>query len=277
MAHYALIDGYLDTMRSEIRWRDDLDDVVSEMEDHLYSTVEHLVRRGFESDAAQRTTLDRFGEPTVLAVVYASTPTGGLAVPTQFTKRAGLFALTAGGLWLLGSVVYLLMMLSDEGGALDWQAYYAVFSAVLLAAGVLTVLSMIGVSKRAGGLGVVAIVGLAIVILGVVASVVAWAVPFWMGVQAVGLVVFGTAAVRNGTAPKLATTLIATGFVVGVASFIALNAAEIGPTDSYGDHPLAWGIGGAIGMVIVAVGLLGWGTWLRSEEPADIDPSAVPA
>ena len=47
MAHYALIDGYLDTMRSEIRWRKDLDDVVSEMEDHLYSTVEHLVASGY--------------------------------------------------------------------------------------------------------------------------------------------------------------------------------------------------------------------------------------
>ena len=42
MARYALIDGYLDTMRTEIRWRRDLDDLVSEMEDHLYSTVENL-------------------------------------------------------------------------------------------------------------------------------------------------------------------------------------------------------------------------------------------
>lgn len=277
MAQYALIDGYLDTMRSEIRWRNDLDDVVSEMEDHLYSTVEHLVTRGFESDAAQQTTLDRFGEPTVLAAVYASTPTGGLAVPTQFTKRAGLFALVAGGLWLLGSVVYLLLMISDDGGALNWQTYYAAFSAVLLSAGVLTVLSMVGVSKRSGGLGAVAIAGLAIMILGVAASILAWAMPFWMGIQAVGLVIFGTAAVRNGTAPKPATILTATGFVIGIASFIALNAAEVGPTDSYGDQPVAWGIGGAIGMIIVAIGLIGWGRWLRVEEPADINPTAVPA
>ncbi len=277
MAHYALIDGYLDTMRSEIRWRNDLDDVVSEMEDHLYSTVEHLVRRGFEPDAAQRTTLDRFGEPTVLAAVYASTPTGGLAVPTQFTKRAGLFALVAGGLWLLGSVTYLLLMISDDDGALNWQTYYAAFSAVLLSAGVLTVLSMIGVSKRSGGLGVVANVGLAIMALGVAASIIAWAMPLWMGIQAVGLVIFGTAVVRNGTAPKTATILTATGFVLGIASFIALNAAEVGPTDSYGDQPVAWGVGGAIGMIIVATGLIGWGRWLRVEEPADIDQTAVPA
>jgi hypothetical protein len=45
MARYGLIDGYLDTMRTEIRWRRDLDEIVSEMEDHLYSTVEGLLAR----------------------------------------------------------------------------------------------------------------------------------------------------------------------------------------------------------------------------------------
>ena len=85
MARYALIDGYLDTMRTEIRWRRDLDDLVSEMEDHLYSTVESLLATGVETKAAQRDTLDRFGEPKVLAAVYASTDSGGIAVPTQYT------------------------------------------------------------------------------------------------------------------------------------------------------------------------------------------------
>jgi hypothetical protein len=277
MARYGLIDGYLDTMRTKIRWRRDLDDVVSEMEDHLYSTVESLLATGIESQSAQRTTLDRFGEPDVLKAVYASTPTGGIAVPTTFTTRTGLFALVAGALWLFGSVVYLLTMISDEGDALGWQAYYAVFSAVVLAAGVLTVLSIIGVSKRSGGLGLIGMVGLVIVGLGVALSIVAWAMPLWMGVQGVGLVVFASAALMNGTAPKRPTMLTASGFIIGVAVFIVLNAAKVGATDSYGDQPLALGIGGGLGMVIVAAGLIGWGRWLRAEEPADIDTTAVPA
>jgi hypothetical protein len=282
MARYGLIDGYLDTMRTEIRWRRDLDDVVSEMEDHLYSTVEGLLASGTEPQAAQRTTLDRFGEPEVLKAVYASTPTGGIAVPTKNTIRAGTFALVAGGLWLLGSVTYLLMILTDgpDGAGtlnLNWQVFYAVFSAAILAGGVLTVLSMIGMSKRSGGLGFFAMAGLAIVVLGVAASVLAWAVPFWMGVQGVGLVVFGGVALRNGTAPKLPTMLTASGFIIGVITFVVLNVAQVGPTDSYGDYPLAWGIGGAVGMVLVSAGLIGWGRWLRAEEPADIDQTAVPA
>jgi hypothetical protein len=249
------------------------------MEDHLYSTVEGLLASGAEPQAAQRTTLDRFGEPEVLKAVYASTPTGGIAVPTKNTIRAGLFALVAGGLWLLGSVTYFLMILTDGTGTLNvnWQVFYAVFSAAILAAGVLTVLSMIGVSKRSGGLGFFAIAGLVIVVLGVAASVLAWAVPLWMGVQGVGLVVFGGAALSNGTAPKLPTMATASGFIIGVITFVVLNVAQVGPTDSYGDYPLAWGIGGAVGMVLVASGFIGWGRWLRSEEPADIDQTAVPA
>ena len=108
MARYALIDGYLDTMRNEMRWRRDLDDVVYEMEDHLYSAVEHLVTRGVEPGNAQRTTLDRFGEPKVLSAVYASTNNGGLAVPTRTTRRAGTFAFIAAGSWLAAAGAFAL-------------------------------------------------------------------------------------------------------------------------------------------------------------------------
>lgn len=277
MAQYALIDGYLDAMRSEIRWRRDLDDVVSEMEDHLYSTVEHLLASGYEPKAAQRTTLDRFGEPKVLAAVYASTTTGGIAVPTRNTIRAGTTSLIAGGLWIAAGLIYLLTRALDGEGGNDWQIYYAVFSAVILAAGVLTILAMVGVNKRSGGLGFLGMIGLGVAVVGVAGSIVAWAIPFWMGLQGAGLLLFGIAAMRNGTAPKLATLFTTFGFAVGIVAFTALNAAKVGSVDSYGDYPLAWSIGAAIGMAIVAIGLIGWGRWLRAEEPADIDATAIPA
>ncbi len=277
MANYALIDGYLDTMRSEIRWRKDLDDVVSEMEDHLYSTVEHLVASGYEPDAAQRTTLDRFGEPKVLAAVYASTTTGGIAVPTRNTIRAGTISLVAGGLWIAAGLIYLLTRAEDGNGGNNWQIYYAIFSAAILTAGVLTILAMVGVSMRSGGLGVLGMVGLGVAALGVAGSIIAWAIPLWMGLEGAGLLLFGIAAMRAGTAPKLATLFTTFGFATGILAFAALNAAKIGSVDSYGDYPLAWSIGAAIGMMIVATGLIGWGRWLRAEAPADIDATAIPA
>ena len=85
MADYALIDGYLDSLRTAVRWRRDLDDLVAELEDHLYSAVEQFEARGIESRLAQQRTLERFGDPDVLATAFASTPQGGFAVPTTFS------------------------------------------------------------------------------------------------------------------------------------------------------------------------------------------------
>ena len=272
MARYTLIDGYLDTMRNEMRWRRDLDDVVCEMEDHLYSAVEALVTRGSEPDSAQRTTLDRFGEPKVLAAVYASTNNGGLAVPTRTTRRAGTLAFIAAGAWLAAASAFALETIFAD----QWQVYYGVFSALILVGGVFTFLAMVGLGKRLGGLGAVGIVALATTGLGVAASLVAWAIPLWMGLQGIGYLIFASAVRSRDTAPRPSTLAVASGFIIGVAVFIVANLAKIGWTDSYGDYPLAWAIGAATGLFVLGSGLIGWGTWLRSEEPADIDIDITP-
>ena len=93
----------------------------------------------------------------------------------------------------------------------------------------------------------------------------------------IGLLVFGGAVLNNGVAPKRSTMLASSGFIIGVILWVALNATKVGAVDSYGDYPVAWAIGGATGMTIVALGLIGWGQWLRSEEPVDIDTTAVAA
>ena len=245
------------------------------MEDHLYSAVEALVTRGSEPDSAQRTTLDRFGEPKVLAAVYASTNNGGLAVPTRTTRRAGTFAFIAAGAWLAAAGAFALETIFAD----QWQVYYGVFSALILVGGVFTLLTMVGLGKRLGGLGAVGIVALAIAGLGAAASLVAWAIPLWMGLQGIGYLIFATAVRSRDTAPRPSTLAVAMGFVIGVGVFMVANLAKIGWTDSYGDYPLAWVIGAATGFLILGSGLIGWGTWLRSEEPAniDIDTTPIPA
>ena len=267
MARYALIDGYLDTMRTEIRWRRDLDDLVSEMEDHLYSTVESLLATGIEPRTAQRTTLDRFGEPKVLAVVYASNDSGGIAVPTKNTIRAGTLALFSAGLWLIAAGSYLFTDVFDNWDNSD----YYLFSAAVLAAGVLGLLAMIGVSKRLGGLGIAGMVGLAITGIGVFVSLVAWALPLWMGIQGIGMLVFGIAVLNRGIAPKWSTLFVSSGFILGAITWIVGTAAELGEPDEYGDYQTAWTATVVVGAVILAAGLIGWGIWLRHEEPIDID------
>lgn len=271
MARYALIDGYLDTMRTQIRWRRDLDDLVSEMEDHLYSTVENLLATGVEPKTAQRTTLDRFGEPKVLAAVYASNNSGGIAVPTTNTVRAGTFALVAAAAWLVAAAAVVV----GDWASDDWQVGYLAFSASALVAGLLGILAMVGVGKRHGGLGIAGMVGLAIVGLGVaLAAIAAWALPLWMGIQGVGMLVFGVAAFNRGIAPKWSTAFVSSGFIIGVITFIVATAAELGDRDEWGDYPQAWELSMVVGAAIVAAGLIGWGLWLRNEEPVDIDSSS---
>jgi hypothetical protein len=274
VARYALIDGYLDTMRTQIRWRRDLDELVSEMEGHLYSTVENLLATGVEPKTAQRTTLDRFGEPKVLAAVYASTNSGGIAVPTKNTIRAGLFALVAGGLWFASAAFYVATSEFDVGD--DGMRTYAVYAAMVLAASVLGLLAMVGVSKRLGGLGRSGMAGLVITGVGVAAAgIIAWALPLWMGLMGLGMLMFGLAVLRTTAAPKWGTLLVSSGFVIGVITFIIANAAKVGDRDVWGDYPTAWTISAVVGMAIVGLGFVGWGLWLRNEEPIDIDSDSA--
>jgi hypothetical protein len=273
MARYALIDGYLDSMRSNIRWRRDLDDLVAEMEDHLYSTTEHMLARGTDLVDAQRATLARFGDPTVLAAAYASNHRGGIAVPTTFTRRAGLLAIIAGGFWLLAGI---LGAATDSDS--DWQLYYYAFSIAVLVAGVLGVIAMVGLGKRVGGLGALGLIGTIVVSLGVLLSVVAWAVPAWMSLQGIGLLLIGIGVLRTGAVvPRSGIVLTSSAFLLGPIVFFVVDALEIGWQDSYVDYPLAWIISGAVGFSLMAVGLFVTGRWLRSEEPVDIDATPIAA
>jgi len=232
-----------------------------------------MLARGHEPNTAQQATLDRFGDPQLMAVVYASTPTGGIAVPTQFTKGAGLFALVSAGMWLVAMLAYILM----TGDGSDWRVYYMIFSAALMVAGVLGVLAMIGVNRRHGGLGVPGMVGIGITSVGVASSVLAWAVFFWMAIQGIGYLIFGIAVLRRDLAPRLSTVLVSGGLAVGFIAFVIANVLEVGRRDSYGDYPVAWAIGAVVGSALLAIGLLGWGRWLRSEEPVDIQVTPIAA
>ncbi len=194
-------------------------------------------------------------------------------MPTRNNVRAGTLALISAGFWLAAVAIYVLDDAFD-----DWsQVDYMLFSAALLLAGILGLLAMIGMSKRLDGLGILGTIGLVVAGVGVAVSFIAWALPLWMGLQGIGYLVFGIAVLRIGIAPRWATLLSSSGFVIGFIAFIALNSAKVGHRDQYGDYPTAWEIAGSLGMVLLALGLIGWGLWLRNEEPADIDTTAVAA
>ena len=92
MAEHTLITGYVNKLRSAVTWRQDLDDVIAELEDHLYSAVERLEARGTDALSAQRATLERFGDTNDVIAAFASNSRGGIAVPTKSTQSAGTAA-----------------------------------------------------------------------------------------------------------------------------------------------------------------------------------------
>jgi hypothetical protein len=267
VAEYVLIDGYLDAFRTQVRWRRDADDLVAEVEDHLYSTVERFQARGTDGQLAQRQTLERFGDPDLLAEAFASTPRGGIAMPTKFTVRAGTAAVVAAVLWAAAALAATVGHLLET----DDLPPYLVFAGLVVGAGAMTLMTTAGLRERHGGLGKLGLAGLIIQAAGVGLSLIAtWAVPAWMGLQGAGMLFVALALWPMRIAPRPATGAYGSGMLVGSAAFFVLNAFEVGAPDVYGDHPLASLIGGIIGIAITVAGLLGLGLWLRAEQPAEI-------
>lgn len=275
MARYTLIDDYLDTMRSRIRWRWDLDDLVAEMEDHLYSTTEGMCARGIERSDAQRATLERFGDPKVLQLAYASNHRGGIAMPTPFTVRAGNLALIAAGAWIVAVLLIGLSTWFDPDG---WLPLYLAIMAFVTVAGTLGLVAMMALGTRMGGFSTIGTIGLVVVGIGVVvAFAMTWALPLWMPIQGLGFLMIGLASTRSPEVPRSGVIALGSGFVTGSIVFFIANVAEVGWSDSWGDHPVAWFLGVGVGSVIVALGLVIVGRWLAGEEPVSADSTPVAA
>ena len=281
MANYALIDGYLDSLRSSMRWRRDLDDIVAEIEDHLISATERFETRGTGHVAAQQRTLEQFGDPQVLAVAFASTPTGGIEVPTTFTKSAGLFGVVSAVAWIIGLVAMAISAGLPDATGVDPDQFVAngqtlsfmIGAASLLAAGASMLVGMIGLYRRHGSLGILGIGGLGITGLGVLTLLVAWAFVLWMSLIGLGVLLFAISVLRRDISPRLWTVIWGSGMAIGAITWYVLRWLEVGEPDQWGDYPLATAIALPIGVVIMAIGLAGIGWWLRSEEPVDLTPS----
>ena len=138
-------------------------------------------------------------------------------------------------------------------------------------AGILGLFVMTALGKRHGGFGAAGLIALVIASLGVLLSIVfTWASPGWMGLIGIGYLITGIKMWSPGLAPKASTVLFAVGMLVGVATFIIVDALEVGEVDSYGDYPAAWISGNVVGPGLTALGLIGLGLWLKSEQPVDV-------
>ena len=139
---------------------------------------------------------------------------------TSRTIRKG--AGTALALWLVVAGYAVREMIVAEGD--DWQLAYAVFAAALPIGAALTV-ALLGSVTSPAGRSAVRIAGLAVSVLGCAfGALVAWALPIWMTLLAVGFALLAAAA----TGPtRRSITLLAAASGCGVATQFTLLAVGV--------------------------------------------------
>lgn len=269
MAGYDLIEQHVDHLRATLAWRPDVDDLVDEARDHLMEATDRAVADGCAPEEAQRASIERFGEPKVVARALATTPRGAVDAPSHASRAAGVVAGAAAAAWLLVGLIGAIGVLADDGDS--FVAYVLLALAVALA-GVLSLSAACLVWSRHGrALGALGVAGLAALSLGVLLTVaVAWAVPVWMALQGLGLVLFALALLRHGQAPVAPTVVLGASLLAGLGTFALVGAMGWGEVDSYGDRPMAVAAGLAVGGLLMSVGLAGLARWLRSEQPAEL-------
>ena len=185
---------------------------------------------------------------------------------SKFTNTAGSLALGASGLWLITLAIFWYGEdVFNDGNT----TVYLVWTVSILAAGVLTFVATLGLRQRHSTAGTLGTVGVVILGIGVLVGIVAWAIPGWMLLQGVGMLLVVLAIRSEGLVPRPASLAYGSGMLIGVATHVVLTLMKVGTPDRYGDFPVAWRSGITVGLIIVAAGLAGIGTWLRSETPGD--------
>lgn len=279
MADHFLIDRYLAAVSRRLAWHPKKDDLVAEMEDHLYSTVADLHARGLAANEAEEATLQRFGDPEVVAVAFATSPSGSLALPTVETRRAGTFAVVSAVLFALVVVAWWI------GGALEpWGRVSRNITAVfwvlgwgaIMAQGVLLAAVTFGLGIRHGGLGRTGRAALFFIASAAVATVSAWVFMVWAGLLAAGLALLGLTLLRRRLIPRPASIALGSSFLVGGLVWVVLRLADgtlLQWGGLYGEHWIANMTGLTVAVAILCVGYLGIGRWLRNEEVFEMSRS----
>ncbi|MDX1469511.1 MAG: permease prefix domain 1-containing protein [Acidimicrobiia bacterium] len=286
MANYALIDSYLGTVRARAHRRD-VGEVLAELEDHLYTTVEVLIGDGMDPGLAERRTLERFGDVDVMADSFASQPRGGPVMPTRFTKTSGTLAIAGGVLWIVYVGLWWAAGVSPPWGEVEWESLsaasgilYMMGAGCLLAAAFLTFVTVLALNRRHGGLGRPGRIGLVLCGLAVIGALAAWIFVGWGSLLMVGMILTAIPVLQRGIGPRLPTLALGLGIPAGAITAVVFRALEdklsLGWIGLWGDQWIPDLTGITVAAVILAVGLIGLGTWLRGEGLVDTDIAEHP-
>lgn len=260
---HRLIEQYLAGLRRSLGERTDADDVVDELRDHLLATSERHRRSGASPDDADRAAVRELGDADLVAASFRSGDRGGAAVPTTFTRLAGLAGLAAAGSGVLAAVAFAIGdRVEDADGywSPESQAWGTIgaIATLLTALGLLVLL--VGLVRRHGGLGAAGTAAVVLGSTGALASVIAWAVPAWGTLVAASWVVLAVALRGRALAHRRA--------VIGLAAALAVIPVAAVASDG---GPAALLLAADAVAVVVAAGCASvLGRSLASEAPVAV-------
>ncbi|MEO8694259.1 MAG: hypothetical protein ABI658_12125 [Acidimicrobiales bacterium] len=168
---------------------------------------------------------------------------------TMGTRR--MLASFAGLAWLaVAWYGYRSTTVEDGDG---WEGPYLVLTIGLIIGAVLSVMAAAWLTQQSGRPRL-RTAGLIVSGLGVVATLVAWALPLWMTVLGIGLAMV---AIASAPRQRNVVALLAAGQLIGLVALFVGIAVEVGEPDSYGDYPAAAGIALIVTAALTIVALVG--------------------
>lgn len=269
MAGDGTIDDYLSELHRRVAaWHRRPDDVVAEAADHLSERVEELTGDGHDAEQAIAVAIAGFGSPSEVADAHlraAHRP----AIPTTGTRTSGVLAMVGGFAWI--GLVLLAAVLPDDN-TLAWLGLAQVFHLAIA----MSVVAMVGLWQRHGGLGSLSLLSCMPAVLAAPFVLFVWPIPAWTMLLGLASLLFGIPVIARRVAPLASSIALTTGLAVSGA---AVLGAEIFVTSTGEDfaflesNPVIAAM--VAGFVVYGLGLIGVGRWMRGEEPVDLP--ALPA
>lgn len=168
-----------------------------------------------------------------------------------------------------GVVVVCLMASAATNAAWGWDSsaslLFSLGQLALVVSGALLVITEVHIGRQCGRLGIVATLGVAVSVIGVLLSFVAWAVVLWTTVLGAGTLLFGVPLLRRRVLPRPWGHAFI--FAVPAASLVAWAGAVVFDAggDDASDLVVLVNDGlVAAALLVLAAGLAGVGRWLRT-------------
>ncbi|MFZ6005311.1 MAG: hypothetical protein ACOYXM_15415 [Actinomycetota bacterium] len=261
MADDGLIEAYLRELRFSVATLPDADDIVAEALDHLLEALERHDRDSRSRAEIEAEVIARFGSAALVSRVCMSEAKRGAAVPTTRTRHAGLAAVVAPVLLVIGQSGNLAI---EEGAGHGVAVFALTLSFPALAYG------LWGLRARHGGLGRLGKAALVLALASPVLSMAAsYAAIFALALLlSVAMTVFAVEMLRASVLPVAPLTL----FAAGPLGVLVLGAVALGITMAGGDAgelPIEL-VASPVAIASVGFAWLGWHLW---REPAVDHPT----